>query len=62
MPTSLAFISVVGDVVLGFAGLLRLDGTLHFGGLGAAGLAEHGEQHDASGRRQPVRHAGLLAE
>lgn len=48
MSTSLAFVAVVCEVVLGFAGLMHLNGTFHLGGLGAAGLAEDGEQDDAS--------------
>jgi hypothetical protein len=57
MSTSLALVGVVCDAVRGFAGLLRLNGAFYLGGLGAAGLAEHGEQDDASTRCQPVGQA-----
>jgi len=52
----------VGDAVAGLAGLLRPCGAFDFGRLGAARLAEHGEQHHPALRRQPVGHAGLLAQ
>lgn len=50
------------DVMVGFARPLRTDGAAHLSGLGAAGLAEHGQQDHPSIRRQPVGHPGLLAQ
>lgn len=50
------------DVVGGFASPLHLHGALHLGRLGAAGLAEHGEQNHLASWRHPIRHSGLLAQ
>ena len=46
----------------GFARPLRRYSSLHLGCLGAAGLAEYGQQDHPLIRRQPIGHSGLLAQ
>jgi len=48
--------------VLGLADLLGLQSAADLGGLGAACLAENGQQDEATAWRQPVGDPGLLSE
>jgi len=49
----------MGGAVLGLASFLGLQGPGYLSDLGAAGLAEHGQQDDAATGGEPVRDPGL---